>query len=138
MAMTPQRENERATWAAARARLNPLRPQAAFVEQERAADGSMALVTTVLLTNRECQWRCVYCDLWKNTTTETVPRGAIPAQIDFALSQISNESHGGQPARHIKLYNSGSFFDPKAIPPEDFPAIAGSVHSFARVIVESH
>ena len=131
----PQQEKEQASWAAARARLNPFRPQAAFVEPERDADGSMASVTTVLLTNRECPWRCVYCDLWKNTTTETVPRGAIPAQIDFALSKISNDPHEG---RHIKLYNSGSFFDPKAIPPEDFPAIAQSVQSFARVIVESH
>jgi archaeosine synthase beta-subunit len=138
MATMPKQENERATWAAARARLDPFRPQASFIEQERSADGSMAVVTTILLTNRECPWRCVYCDLWKNTTTETVPRGAIPAQIDFALSQISNESCGGEAARQIKLYNAGSFFDPKAISPEDFPAIAQSVELFTHVIVESH
>jgi archaeosine synthase beta-subunit len=138
MATMPQQENERATWAAARARLDSFRPQASFIEQERARDGSIAAVTTIFLTNRECPWRCVYCDLWKNTTTETVPRGAIPAQIDFALSQISNNLCGGQLAQHIKLYNAGSFFDPKAIPPEDFPAIAESVQSFTHVIVESH
>src|SRR5215213_890586 len=35
MATMPQQENERATWAAARARLDPFRPQAFFNEQER-------------------------------------------------------------------------------------------------------
>jgi radical SAM enzyme (TIGR01210 family) len=38
----------------------------------------------------------------------------------------------------IKLYNSGSFFDRRAIPPADYPAIAQRVRRFERVIVESH
>ncbi len=42
------------------------------------------------------------------------------------------------PARRIKLYNAGSFFDGRAIPPEDHPAIAAMLASFERVIVESH
>jgi hypothetical protein len=71
------------------------------------------------------------CDLWRNTLTESVPSGAIPEQIDFALSRLPA-------ARHIKLYNSGSFFDAHAIPPEDYGAIATQVASFERVIVESH
>jgi radical SAM enzyme (TIGR01210 family) len=52
------------------------------------------------------------CDLWKNTLTESVPVGAIPKQIDYALQRLGV-------ARQIKLYNSGSFFDPKAIPVAD-------------------
>jgi uncharacterized Fe-S cluster-containing MiaB family protein len=40
--------------------------------------------------------------------------------------------------RQIKLYNSGSFFDPRAIPPEDHVAIAERVRAFERVIVECH
>ena len=71
------------------------------------------------------------CDLWRNTLTETVPTGAIPAQIDYALQRLP-------PARQIKLYNSGSFFDPQAIPLQDYPAIASSVKGFERVIVECH
>ncbi len=72
------------------------------------------------------------CDLWKNTLTETVPPGAIPQQIDFALAQF-----GGHPEQ-IKLYNSGSFFDPAAIPLADYAEIARKI-SFARhVVVESH
>ncbi len=42
------------------------------------------------------------------------------------------------PARVVKLYNSGSFFDPRAIPVEDYPAIAARVQTFERVIVECH
>jgi radical SAM enzyme (TIGR01210 family) len=56
---------------------------------------------------------------------------AIPAQIDHALSQLP-------PARQLKLYNSGSFFDPHAIPPEDYAAIAERANRFDRLIVENH
>jgi uncharacterized Fe-S cluster-containing MiaB family protein len=41
-------------------------------------------------------------------------------------------------ARHVKLYNSGSFFDPRAIPPADYAPIAARLAGFERVIVESH
>jgi radical SAM enzyme (TIGR01210 family) len=111
--------------------LDPRRPYAFFVEDECSATGEVVPVATVFLTNRECPWRCVMCDLWRNTLTETVPAGAIPEQIDYALAQLP-------PARQIKLYNSGSFFDSKAIPAEDYVGIAGRVHSFERTIVECH
>jgi radical SAM enzyme (TIGR01210 family) len=71
------------------------------------------------------------CDLWRNTLTQSVPPGAIPEQIDFALKALPK-------ARQIKLYNSGSFFDPRAVPSEDYPAIARRLHCFERVIVECH
>ncbi|HYK36237.1 hypothetical protein [Alloacidobacterium sp.] len=111
--------------------VDPRRPYAFFVEEELSAAGEVVSVATVFLTNRECAWRCLMCDLWRNTLTETVPAGAIPEQIDYALSRLP-------PARQIKLYNSGSFFDPKAIPAEDYPAIAARVCSFERTIVECH
>ena len=38
----------------------------------------------------------------------------------------------------IKLYNSGSFFDPAAIPVADYPAIAHTVSFAKNVVVESH
>ena len=70
------------------------------------------------------------CDLWRNTLTETVPVGAIPQQIDFALERC--------PRPPVKLYNSGSFFDPGAIPLGDYAAIARVSSDFERVIVECH
>lgn len=107
------------------------RPYAFLVEPECAADGRIEDVATLFLTNRECPFRCLFCDLWKNTTIDTVPVGAIPSQIDYALAQLP-------PARHIKLYNSGNFFDRKAVPLEDHPAIAHRVRPFRTVIVENH
>jgi len=115
----------------ARTAVDPLRPYSFVAEQERAESGEVVSVATIFLTNRECPWRCLMCDLWRNTLTESVSPGAIPAQIDFALASLP-------PSRQLKLYNSGSFFDPRAIPPEDLPAIAGRVPLFERVIVECH
>jgi len=108
-----------------------MRPWQFLAEEERGSDGEIALVNTLFLTNRECPWRCVMCDLWKNTLTETVPIGAVPSQIEYALARLPD-------ARVIKLYNSGSFFDPRAIPVDDYPAIARQLDRFDRVIVESH
>lgn len=136
----PQHRAQRDQWIVAqRARIDqterhqrdPQRPYAWLLEEERAHNGEVVPVATVFLTNRECPWRCLMCDLWRNTLTETVPIGAIPAQIDFALAQLPQ-------ARQIKLYNSGSFFDQRAIPTEDYPAIARRLQEFERVIVESH
>ena len=107
------------------------RPYEFLVEPERGADGVVQDVATVFLTNRECPFRCLMCDLWKNTTVESVPVGAIPRQIDFALQRLPK-------AQHVKLYNSGNFFDAKAIPREDWPAIVERVKGFRSVIVENH
>lgn len=111
--------------------LDPRRPYAFHVETERSASGQLDPGATIFLTNRECPWRCLMCDLWRNTLTESVPAGAIPEQIAFALSRLPA-------AKQIKLYNSGSFFDPHAIPSADYESIAALVKSFGRVIVESH
>lgn len=112
-------------------RVDPSRPYAFLVEPEHSASGVVEDVATLFLTNKECPFRCLMCDLWKNTTDTRVPLGAIPDQIDYALSRL-------KPAQHIKLYNSGNFFDKQAIPPGDFPAIAERVHQFKTVIVENH
>jgi radical SAM enzyme (TIGR01210 family) len=109
-----------------------LKPHAFFLEEERAGSGRSVNSATILLTNKECPWRCLMCDLWKNTTTQTIPPGAIPRQIDHALSELHCRPE------QIKLYNSGSFFDPAAIPLADYPAIARMVAFAGRVVVESH
>lgn len=115
----------------ARVSVDPFRPYAYFVEPELSHCWQMEPVTTVFLTNRECPFTCVYCDLWKHTTTSSVPVGAIPAQIDFALGQLPS-------TRLLKLYNSGNFFDPQAIPPADYSEIIARARQFDRLIVENH
>ena len=111
--------------------LNPQRAYAAVWEEERDEAGALASTAVVFLSNRECAFRCVMCDLWTNTLDEALPVGAIPAQIRTALGGLA-------PARNVKLYNAGSFFDPQQIPSEDDEAIAREVAGFERVIVESH
>jgi hypothetical protein len=135
LSIYPDSVSERDQWILsqrpARNTLNPREPYLYFVEEERSANGMTVPVATVFLTNRECPWRCVMCDLWRNSLEEGVSIGDIPEQIRFTLHRL-------QPARVIKLYNSGSFFDTRAIPLEDYPAIAKLTQNFERVIVESH
>ncbi len=110
------------------------RPYAFHVERERNASGEVVSVATLFLTNRECPFRCLMCDLWKNTLDQTVPAGAIPSQIRFGLARTPER----ESVREIKLYNSGNFFDRKAIPVQDYVEIANLVRGFDRVIVENH
>lgn len=111
--------------------VDPWQPVTAFVEPERQADRRVLDVATIFLANRECPFRCVYCDLWRYTLDEPTPAGAVPRQMDVALERLP-------PASVVKLYNSGNFFDAAAIPPTDWPAIAERVRRFERVIVENH
>ena len=131
----PSQPDQRGIWIvdqrSARASLDPFQPYAFLVEEECSAKREVVPVATILLTNRECPWRCVMCDLWRNTLTHSVPIGAIPAQIDYALERLPK-------ATEVKLYNSGSFFDRQAVPQEDHIHIAAQISHFKRVIVECH
>jgi radical SAM enzyme (TIGR01210 family) len=105
------------------------------VDMEPAAGGGSIAVGAVFLTGRECPWRCVMCDLWRQTTDAATPRGAIGAQVHEARAMLAGR---GDAPRHMKLYNAGSFFDPRAVPVEDYDQIAAALHGIAHVIVESH
>jgi len=111
--------------------VDPSRPYSVLLEKERGINGEITEIATVFLTNKECPFKCLMCDLWKNTTDKSVKSGEIPKQIAFALSQLPE-------AKAVKLYNSGNFFDPNAIPTDDYEAIAGLLSNFNRVIVENH
>ncbi len=106
-----------------------------IVEDEPAGDGCPARIATVLLTGRECPWRCTMCDLWRDTIEADTPHGAIPAQVAAARAAVSD---GGMPVAGMKLYNAGSFFDPRAVPETDYDDIAAALAGLSRVIVESH
>ena len=107
------------------------RPYGYLVEKERTSSGEIEETAIIFLTNRECPFHCLMCDLWKNTTDETVAVGSIPAQIEWALEQLPS-------VKHLKLYNSGNFFDRRAVPEKDYESIASLVAGFKTVIVESH
>ena len=112
--------------------LDPNLAQAAFVEPERHADGTLRDVLTVLTTGQECRFACTFCDLWQNTLPFPTPPGAIVRQLDAVLA------HFGTQAATIKLYNASNWFDATAVPRGDWPAIAARLNEFSRVVVESH
>ena len=130
----------RTVWIRARREPRPTfnvrTPHSVFVERERSAAGELLPTLTVLLRSRECPWHCLMCDLWKSTVSQPIPLGAVPAQIDVALTRYATSRFGR--LRQVKLYNSGSFFDAGAVPPSDYPAIARRLAGFERVIVECH
>lgn len=111
--------------------VSPTEPYAFLVEPERSAAGGIVDVATIFLTNRECPYRCLMCDLWKNTLDESVQPGDIASQVRYALDRLPN-------ARSLKLYNSGNFFDAQAIPSRDRQEIAKLCDGFETVVVENH
>ncbi|MDB6039472.1 MAG: putative Fe-S oxidoreductase [Verrucomicrobiales bacterium] len=134
-ALYPPSRSERNAWVkslrGARNVVNTDRPYAFTLDHEPNASGEVVPIATIFLTNKECPFRCVMCDLWQNTLEEKILTGQIPKQIEYALDRLPE-------ARQVKLYNSGSFFDPAAIPVEDYEVIAARVRHFERVIVECH
>jgi radical SAM enzyme (TIGR01210 family) len=111
--------------------VDPREPYLIFTEQERAASGEVVDVVSVFLSNSECPFKCLMCDLWRNTIDGRTQPGDIPRQIEWALKHAPK-------GQHIKLYNSGNFFDQRAVPKEDYAAIADLVSDHERVIVECH
>jgi hypothetical protein len=137
--------------------VDPWAPPRVVVDPEPDGNGGVADVATIFVTGRECPWRCVMCDLWRDTLETDTPPGAIPHQIRLGLASISQPAAepvaepaaqpGAQPGaegaegrriRHVKLYNAGSFFDDRAVPPGDDAAIARAVAGVSRLTVESH
>lgn len=111
--------------------LDPNIPYHYLHEQEPDQEGKLQRVNTIFLTSKECSFKCLMCDLWKNTLSGPTPPGAVLRQLDYALERLPESDV-------IKLYNNGNFFDPKAIPPSDYPGIIERLKSYKRIIVENH
>jgi hypothetical protein len=111
--------------------LNPDIPYHFLHEQEPGPGGDLQRVNTIFLSSKECAFKCLMCDLWKNTLNEPAPPGAVLKQIDYALARLPEASV-------IKLYNNGNFFDKKAISPAEYPGIIERLRPYSRVIVENH
>jgi radical SAM enzyme (TIGR01210 family) len=114
---------------------DPWQHQGVLIEHERTAAGHAARLATVFLTGRECPWRCAMCDLWKYTTAADTPPGAIAAQVEAARAHLRGKA---EQVAGMKLYNAGSFFDPRAVPEGDYAGIAAALTGLEQVVVESH
>ena len=119
-----------------KAAVDPWRPVDVLVESERAAGGGARRWLTVFLAGAECPFTCVFCDLWRHTLDGPTPSGALPAQLAAALAEAGNG--GGVPFDGVKLYNASNFFEERAVPEADDPALLAALRPFGRVLVECH
>jgi hypothetical protein len=103
----------------------------AFCEPELTRNGIVEDHNIILTTNKQCSFRCVMCDLWKNTLDYRVESGVITKQVKDALHKLPK-------AKHLKLYNAGSFFDRQSIPKQDTFDIADIIQDYETLVVEAH
>ena len=111
--------------------IDPTRPYACFVEPEATPAGPAEDVATVIVAGRECAFRCLVCDLWKHTSEGPPGSTTVGEQIEWALSKLPYTTR-------VKIYNSGSFFDAKAIPKSERARIAELIQGRGTLIVECH
>jgi radical SAM enzyme (TIGR01210 family) len=115
-----------------RSSLDPLRHQGTKIDLELGPGRCIRRASTLFLTGMECPFHCSMCDLWQFTLAEATPVGALAHQIEEALGELS------EPCDWIKLYNASNFFDPRAVPEEDYGRITEAMAPFERVVVENH
>jgi hypothetical protein len=113
--------------------VDPWRAHGSLVEEERRPEGRVERALTVFLAGAECPYTCSFCDLWRWTMDGPTPLGALVAQ----LRDVLDATPAPVPDR-VKLYNASNFFDSRAVPAEDLPAIAALAAPFRGVTVESH
>ncbi len=107
-----------------------MKPVAVWTEKERL-DGEIVDCLTIILRSRGCYWkRCLMCG-YKKDTAKNVTLNDLIDQFNFALKNLGN-------AKIVKIFTSGSFFDPNEIPPDFrrfvYDSLAGKVE---KLIVES-
>ena len=113
--------------------VDPHRAHGWLIEEERRPDGSRERALTVFLAGAECPFTCSFCDLWQWTLDGPTPPGALVAQLEGVLDALD----GPVPDR-LKLYTASNFFDRRAVPRGDLPALARLAAPFRAVTVESH
>ena len=113
--------------------VDPFSAHGSVIDEERRPDGTIERALTVFLSGAECPFTCSFCDLWQYTIDGPTPDGALPAQLARVLAALE----GSRPDR-LKLYNASNFFDRRAIPAVDLPAIVRLSRGFSGLTVESH
>jgi len=125
--------------------VDPWRALGVLREVERTPDRGVVPAVTVFLAGAECPFTCVFCDLWRHTLDGPTPPGALPEQLRRALAEVRGDGGRedglgeGEVGRGLlKLYNASNFFDSRAVPEEDDPALLALASPWGRTVVECH
>jgi len=107
-----------------------MKPVSVWIEKERLGDDIVNCLT-VILRSRGCRWRkCLMCG-YKRDTSPNVTLDDLKNQLEYALSAYRN-------FEIVKIFTSGSFFDPEEIPDEFrrfvYEKLSGRIR---KLIVES-
>ena len=113
--------------------VDPHRVHGSLIEEERRPDGSRERALTVFLAGAECPFTCSFCDLWQWTLDGPTPPGALVEQLEGVIASLDEPL----PDR-LKLYTASNFFDRRAVPRADLPALTRLAAPFRAVTVESH
>ena len=131
---TPSTDDRRIrSLRAPKPKVDPWVAHGSVIEDERRPGGVTEGALTVFLAGAECPFSCSFCDLWRWTLDGPTPPGALPTQLRRVLESLERPL----PAR-LKLYNASNFFDRRAVPAEDLPALAELARPFDGITVESH
>jgi len=132
---TPSTDDRRIrSLRAPKPKVDPWVAHGSVLEDERRPGGVTERALTVFLAGAECPFTCSFCDLWRWTLDGPTPPGALPAQLRQVLDNLDTLDN----VRRLKLYNASNFFDRRAVPAEDLPALAELARPFDGVTVESH
>jgi archaeosine synthase beta-subunit len=113
--------------------VDPTTAHGSLIEMERRPGGRVERTLTVFLAGAECPFTCSFCDLWQWTLDGPTPAGALVTQLERVLDVLE----APYPER-LKLYTASNFFDRRAVPREDWAALARLAAPFEAVTVESH
>ena len=113
--------------------VDPYTAHGSLVEEERRPNGRVERALTVFLAGAECPFTCSFCDLWQWTLDGPTPPGALATQLERVLASLD-----GPVPQRLKLYTASNFFDRRAVPREDYTALARLAEPFEAVTVESH
>jgi radical SAM enzyme (TIGR01210 family) len=113
--------------------VDPYTAHGSLLEEERRPDGRVERALTVFLAGAECPFTCSFCDLWQWTLDGPTPPGALAVQLERVLASLD-----GPVPQRLKLYTASNFFDRRAVPREDYAALARLAGPFEAVTVESH
>ena len=69
-------------------KLDETKAYGVFSEPELTRFGVVEDHNIILTTNKECSFKCVMCDLWKNTLEYRVENGVITKQVKDALEKL--------------------------------------------------